>query len=115
MRPLLVLVPADALPTLLKALDDACEYRRDGIGEDCNDCSHQDGLCGDHASDQETARAYDALFETLRRDRGAPNGGFFGGLWAYLAPAGWATQWYWPDGVRGRVWNLLHGRGWRVR
>lgn len=40
------------------------------------------------------------------------NDGIVGGLWAYFSP--WATQWYWPAGVRGRVFNLLHGRGWRI-
>jgi hypothetical protein len=42
------------------------------------------------------------------------NDGFFGGLWAHFAPAGWATDWYWPEGTRGKVHNLFHGRGWRV-
>lgn len=42
------------------------------------------------------------------------NDGFFGGLWSYFAPAGWATQWYWTPGTRGKVWNLLHGKGWRI-
>jgi hypothetical protein len=36
------------------------------------------------------------------------------GLLMFAAPAGWATQWYWPPGVHGRVYNLLHGVGWRV-
>lgn len=36
-------------------------------------------------------------------------------LWQYLAPAGWATQWYWPSPARGKVWNLLHGNGWVAR
>jgi hypothetical protein len=35
-------------------------------------------------------------------------------LWEYFAPAGVATQWYWPPGVRGKLWNLAHGNGWRV-
>jgi hypothetical protein len=35
-------------------------------------------------------------------------------LWMFAAPADWATQWYWPEGVHGKVWNLAHGRGWRV-
>jgi hypothetical protein len=42
------------------------------------------------------------------------NDSFAGGLWAYLAPAGWASQWYWPAGVRGRVSNFLRGRGCRI-
>lgn len=42
------------------------------------------------------------------------NDGFFGGLWAYAAPPGWATQWYWPGGVHGKVWNYAHGYGWQV-
>lgn len=36
------------------------------------------------------------------------------GLLAYFGPAGWWTQWYWPAGSRGKVWNWLHGRGWRI-
>jgi hypothetical protein len=35
-------------------------------------------------------------------------------VWAFIAPAGWATQWYWPEGVHGKVWNFFHGRGWQV-
>lgn len=31
------------------------------------------------------------------------------GLWQYFAPVGWATQWYWPEGVHGRLWNGLRG------
>jgi hypothetical protein len=45
---------------------------------------------------------------------GGKNDGFLGGLWAMLAPAGWATQPYWAAGTRGRVFNLFHGRGWRI-
>lgn len=36
------------------------------------------------------------------------------GLLAYFGPAGWWTQWYWPAGKRGKVYNWLHGRGWRI-
>lgn len=36
------------------------------------------------------------------------------GFWAYFAPPGWATQWYYPEEVHGKVWNLFHGRGWQV-
>jgi hypothetical protein len=36
------------------------------------------------------------------------------GLWEYFAPAGWATQWYWPEGVHGKLWNLVRGYGWQV-
>lgn len=46
--------------------------------------------------------------------RGNLNDGLIGGLWAYFAPHGWATMWYWPEDTRGKVWNLCHGRGWRV-
>jgi hypothetical protein len=35
-------------------------------------------------------------------------------LWEFLAPAGVATQWYWPEGTHGKLWNLAHGYGWRV-
>jgi hypothetical protein len=35
-------------------------------------------------------------------------------LWQYWGPAGWWTQWYFPEGVHGKVWNLLHGGGWAV-
>lgn len=41
--------------------------------------------------------------------------GWLRAWWQFLAPAGWATQWYWPEGTRGKVWNLLHGRGWSIR
>lgn len=41
------------------------------------------------------------------------NDGFLGGLWAMLAPHGWATQPYWPEG-RGKVHNFFHGHGWRI-
>lgn len=40
--------------------------------------------------------------------------GFLGGLWAYAAPAGVSTQWYWPPGVRGCLANWLRGNGWRI-
>jgi hypothetical protein len=32
----------------------------------------------------------------------------------FAAPAGVATQWYWPEGVHGCAYNWLHGRGWRI-
>ncbi len=35
-------------------------------------------------------------------------------VWSYFAPAGWATEWYWPPGVHGCVYNFLHGNGWLV-
>lgn len=34
--------------------------------------------------------------------------------WQWLAPDGWATQPYWPEGYHGKVWNWLHGKGWRT-
>jgi hypothetical protein len=37
-----------------------------------------------------------------------------GDLWRFFAPPGWATQWYYPEGVHGKVYNFFHGRGWRV-
>jgi hypothetical protein len=40
--------------------------------------------------------------------------GWLRALAAYFGPAGWWTQEYWPEGRRGKVWNLLHGNGWRV-
>jgi hypothetical protein len=40
--------------------------------------------------------------------------GLISNLWQAFTPAGWATQWYWPDGSRGKVWNFLHGKGWRI-
>jgi len=24
------------------------------------------------------------------------------------------TQWYWPKGSRGKLWNFFHGHGWKV-
>lgn len=36
------------------------------------------------------------------------------GLWEYFSPEGWSTQWYWPQGCHGKVWNLFHGHGWKV-
>jgi len=33
---------------------------------------------------------------------------------AFFGPAGWWTQEYWPEGCHGKVWNLLHGKGWEV-
>lgn len=47
-------------------------------------------------------------------DYGNVNDGFLGGLLAYFAPHGWATNWWYPPGVRGKAWNALHGRGWRI-
>jgi hypothetical protein len=35
-------------------------------------------------------------------------------LWAYFAPPGVSTQWYWPAGTRGKPWNFFHGHGWRI-
>lgn len=46
--------------------------------------------------------------------QGGLNDGLLGGLWAMQAPAGWATQWYWPPGCRGKLHNWFHGRGWRI-
>jgi hypothetical protein len=106
-----------ALETLVRALDDAAQYRREYEDGDCVGCEHGIELCGDHASDEQRAKAYDCLRAMLRddRDQARRGDGLFGGLWAYFAPDGWATQWYWPDGVHGKVRNLLHGRGWHVR
>jgi hypothetical protein len=42
------------------------------------------------------------------------NDGLFGGFWSFFAPPGWATQWYYPEDVHGKVWNLFHGHGWQV-
>lgn len=47
-------------------------------------------------------------------EHGNLNDGFFGGLWAMLAPHGWATQPYWPAGMRGKMHNFFHGNGWRI-
>ena len=47
-------------------------------------------------------------------EQGGLNDGFWGGLWAFLAPAGVATKWYWPPGTRGKLHNWLHGHGWRI-
>jgi hypothetical protein len=47
-------------------------------------------------------------------DYGNRNDGLIGGLWAYFAPVGIATQWYWPPGYRGKLASLVHGRGWRI-
>ena len=47
-------------------------------------------------------------------DNGNLNDGFIGGLWAYFAPAGWATKWYYPPGCHGKVWNFFHGKGWQI-
>jgi hypothetical protein len=46
---------------------------------------------------------------TVGSDGGNLNDGLCGGLFAYFAPAGIATQWYWPPGVRGKLWRWLHG------
>jgi hypothetical protein len=40
--------------------------------------------------------------------------GYVNGLLGFFGPAGWWTQWYYPDGVHGKVHNLFHGYGWRV-
>lgn len=45
-------------------------------------------------------------------DHGGVNDSLIDGLWAYFSP--WATQPYWPLGVRGPLWNWLHGNGWRI-
>lgn len=37
------------------------------------------------------------------------------GLLQYLDQHGLWTQWYWPQGCRGKVWNYLHGYGWMVQ
>jgi hypothetical protein len=37
-----------------------------------------------------------------------------GDLLQFFGPAGWWTQWYWPEGTRGKVWNFFHGYGWQV-
>lgn len=36
------------------------------------------------------------------------------GLLEYFGPAGWWTQWYYPEGVHGCVRNFFHGYGWQV-
>lgn len=50
----------------------------------------------------------------MHPDRANRNDSLIGGLWRYFAPAGIATQRYWPPGCRGRLWNFLHGNGWRI-
>lgn len=32
----------------------------------------------------------------------------------FFGPAGWWTDWYYPEGVHGKVWNFFHGYGWKV-
>lgn len=29
-------------------------------------------------------------------------------------PRSWWDQPYWPEGSHAKVWNFLHGRGWRI-
>jgi hypothetical protein len=36
------------------------------------------------------------------------------GIAQYFDSRGLFTQWYWPEGSRGKLWNFLHGNGWRV-
>lgn len=52
------------------------------------------------------------LAAPVTRTRRLVNDGLISGLWSYFSPA--ATQWYFPPGVRGPLWNLLHGNGWRT-
>lgn len=47
-------------------------------------------------------------------DYGNRNSGFWGSLVTYFDQHGLFTQWYWPEDCRGRIWNLFHGRGWRI-
>jgi len=117
------------LPTLLAALDDASWYRNDdGDCVDCVDCRYEvketgdpAAKCGDHEADAELAAEYQALYDRYRLydkpDSGRPEihgWGWIGALWQMLTPAGWATQWYWPAGTHGRVYNFFHGKGWNI-
>jgi hypothetical protein len=118
--------PERDLPAMLDALADAIDYRLEHRDEWCGNCEPaQDGkpvmLCGDHENDEAAAANYVSLHDRLRGDRlrseiqgGSVNDGLLGGLWAFLAPAGWATEWYFPEGYHGKVWNLFHGQGWRA-
>jgi hypothetical protein len=36
------------------------------------------------------------------------------GLLQFFDQHGLWTQWYWPEDVHGKVWNLFHGYGWQV-
>jgi len=45
---------------------------------------------------------------------GNVNSSILGCLICVFSPAGWFTEWYWPPGVRGKLYNLFHGHGWRT-
>ena len=47
-------------------------------------------------------------------EQGNVNHGLITGLPAYFDRHGIWTQWYWPPGCRGRLYNLLHGHGWKI-
>jgi hypothetical protein len=47
-------------------------------------------------------------------EQGGHNDGLITGLLVYFDRHGILTRWYWPPGCRGRLYNLLHGHGWRI-
>lgn len=40
--------------------------------------------------------------------------GWWRSLACYFDRWGLLADWYWKPGCHGRVWNLFHGRGWRI-
>lgn len=42
------------------------------------------------------------------------NDGLVMGVLTHFDQWGLLTQWYWPPGTRGKLWNFMHGKGWRV-
>jgi hypothetical protein len=114
-----MLFPDRDLQTLLSALEDAAEYRTEHHDGWCGNCATEQeikpgALCGDHGFDEAVASMYNGLHHRLQDGQGGDQPSFWAALWEFAAPTGWATQWYWPAGTHGKVWNLLHGQGWRI-
>ncbi len=111
--------PLGLATVIFGALRDAAAYRReyaDGGPDFCSECEEArreagdpDTLCLDHAEDEGYAREYDAACRMLSGPCLV-----LSVLWQALPPAGWVTQWYWPAGAHGKLWNWFHGKGWWV-
>lgn len=62
----------EQLGTVLSALEDAADYRREHRDGDCSDCDAlpEGKLCGDHEVDEAVASMYDLLHDELQERQG---------------------------------------------
>lgn len=63
----MITLDSDDTATLIDGLTDAIDYRLDGGGDGCGDCTH-DELCEDHRADGQRADRYQALLDKVRKE-----------------------------------------------